>query len=51
MSPLKFDRCIKSGGRVRTIKPKGRTSRTFVRVCYDPKTSKAISGGAKKRKK
>ena len=34
MSPAAFDRCVRRGGRVRTLKPKGAKSKTFVRVCY-----------------
>ena len=49
--PAKFDRCVKAGGRVRTLKPKGESSRTFVRVCYPKGGSPPVSGGAKKRKK
>ena len=45
--PAKFDRCIKAGGRVRTVKPKaGR----YVRVCYPKGGGPGISGGVKKNK-
>ena len=46
--PEDFTRCIKKGGRVRTIKPKGKESKTYIRVCYDEKG--AHRGEVKKRK-
>lgn len=49
--PAKFDRCVSGGGRVRTIKPKGQGSRTFVRVCYPKGGGSPVSGGVKKAKK
>jgi hypothetical protein len=45
--PASFDRCVNRGGRVRTMKPKGQRSRTYVRVCY--LNGKSYSGGVKKR--
>ena len=48
--PAKFDRCVKAGGRVRTVKPKGEESRTFVRVCFPKGGGSPVSGGVKKRK-
>ena len=50
MSPAKFNKCVREGGRVRTIKPKGEGSRTYIRVCY-PKSGSPVSGEVKKRKK
>ena len=47
--PAKFNKCVKSGGRVRTIKPKGKGSSTYLHVCY--KGRKAVSGEVKYRKK
>ena len=47
--PKAFNKCVKSGGRVRTIKPKGRKSRTYIHVCY--KNGKAYRGEVKKAKK
>jgi len=49
--PEKFTRCVKAGGRVRTIKPKGKKSRTYLHVCFDRKTGKSYRGEIKKRKK
>lgn len=44
--PKKFDDCVKSGGRVRTIKPKaGR----YMHVCF--KGGKSAAGEVKKNKK
>ena len=51
MSPKKFDKCVDKGGRVRTMKPKGKDSPTFVRVCYPKGGGPSVSGGSKKRKK
>lgn len=50
MSPEKFAKCVKAGGKVRTIKPKGPKSRTYMHVCRDPKTGKSVGGEVKKRK-
>ena len=47
--PVKFTKCVKSGGRVRTIKPKGQKSRTYIKVCY--KGGKVVRGEVKHRKK
>ena len=49
--PKKFDRCVKAGGRVRTLKPKGKGSRTYVQVCYPKGGGSPASGHSKKRKK
>ncbi|KKN72796.1 hypothetical protein LCGC14_0406510 [marine sediment metagenome] len=32
--PRGFDNCVKKGGRVRTIKPKGKDSSVYMHVCY-----------------
>lgn len=32
--PAKFEKCVRDGGRVRTIKPKGKESKTYIHVCY-----------------
>lgn len=44
--PPKFTNCLKSGGKVRTIKP---TSGTHMPVCF--KGGKSYAGEAKKTKK
>ncbi len=49
--PARFDRCVKSGGRVRTLKPKGKASKTYLRVCYPKGGGPPVSGEVKKRKK
>lgn len=47
--PKAFTRCVKAGGKVRTIKPKGQKSRTYMRVCrLGP--GKSVGGEVKKRK-
>jgi len=48
--PKGFDRCRSEGGRVRTVKPKGKKSRAYVHVCYD-KNGKSFAGHVKKRAK
>lgn len=47
--PEDFERCRRAGGRIRTIKPKGKGSKTYMPVCYDKK-NKAHPGETKKRK-
>jgi hypothetical protein len=49
--PAKFTKCVKGGGRVRTIKPKGKKSRTYIHVCYPKGGGSPVSGEVKKRKK
>ena len=39
--PKDFDNCVKRGGRVRTIKPKGKDSSVYMHVCYLGKKSYA----------
>jgi len=48
--PAAFDRCVRRGGRVRTLKPKGEGSRTFVRVCYPRGGGSPISDEPRERK-
>jgi len=48
--PAKFTKCVKSGGRVRTIKPKGSKSRTYLHICYPPGGGSPVSGEVKHRK-
>jgi len=48
--PAPFDKCVKAGGRVRTIKPKGQKSKTYVHVCYPKGGGSPVAGYAKKRK-
>lgn len=47
--PKEFDSCVKRGGRVRTMKPKGQKSSTYIKVCYIG--GKSYSGHVKHRKK
>jgi len=49
--PAKFDRCVQSGGRVRTIKPKGMRSSTYLKTCYPRGGGPAIAGHVQHRKK
>jgi len=49
--PANFTRCVKSGGRVRTLKPKGEKSRTYVPVCYPKSGGSPVSGEVKKRRR
>jgi len=46
--PKGFDRCVKAGGRVRTIKVKGRP-RKYLHVCWIG--GKSYSGHVKTKKK
>ena len=46
--PKAFTACVASGGRVRTIKPKGAKSSTYIHVCY--KGGKSYSGEVKHAK-
>jgi hypothetical protein len=48
--PPKFDRCVNSGGRVRTVKPK---AGKYLKVCYPKGGGPAVSGEmhANKKKK
>ena len=47
--PAALNKCVKRGGRVRTIKPKGQKSSTYIHVCY--LNGKAYRGEVKHRKK
>ena len=47
--PAGFTRCVKAGGRLRTIKPNGAGSRTYMHICY--LNGKSYRGEVKKRKK
>jgi len=49
--PESFIKCIQAGGRVRTIKPKGKKSSTYVRVCFPKGGGPSVRGEVKKRKK
>ena len=49
--PAKFNKCVRGGGRVRTIKPKGQGSRTYVKVCYPRGGGKSVSGHVHHRKR
>lgn len=46
--PKGFTRCVRGGGRVRTLKPKGRGSSTYLHVCY--KGGRSYPGEVKHRK-
>ena len=48
--PRKFNQCVKAGGRVRTVKPKGQKSSTYIHVCYPKGGGKSVSGEVKHRK-
>lgn len=49
--PAKFNKCVRGGGRVRTIKPKGKKSKTYLHICYPKSGGSPVSGEVKKRKK
>ena len=34
MSPAAFDKCVKNGGKISTIKPKGKDSSVYMKVCF-----------------
>lgn len=46
--PADFDKCVKEGGRVRTIGIRGR-SEEYIHVCYDKK-GRSHSGEVKTKK-
>ncbi len=46
--PKGFDRCVKRGGRVRTLVPK---KGVYVRVCFDKETGKSYAGEVHRKKK
>lgn len=48
--PVRFTKCVKSGGRVRTVKPKGKKSSSYVHVCYPKGGGSSVSGELKHRK-
>jgi hypothetical protein len=45
--PAKFDRCVKSGGKVRTVKP---NKSTYLHVCKPKGGKKTVAGYPKKKK-
>ena len=47
--PKDFERCVKSGGRVRTVKPGGKGGSKYLHVCYDKK-GKSHAGEVKTKK-
>lgn len=49
--PEKFNRCVMNGGRVRTIKPKGKGSATYVHVCWPKGGGSPVRGEVKHREK
>lgn len=48
--PAAFDKCEAEGGRVRTMKPKGKKSKTYLRICYPKGGGPPISGEVKRSK-
>ena len=44
--PKAFDRCVKAGGRVRVLKPRGRCSPVYLPVCFPPGRRKGRKGPA-----
>lgn len=48
--PRKFNKCVADGGRVRTLKPKGKGNRTYLPICYPKGGGSPVSGEVKKRK-
>lgn len=49
--PADFDRCVRRGGRVRTLKPKGEKSDVYLRVCYPVGGGSPVHGETKRKKK
>ena len=49
--PEKFNRCVKGGGRVRTIKPKGSKSPVYKKICYPRGGGSPVAGETHRRKK
>lgn len=47
--PKAFTRCVKSGGRIRTIKPKGKKSSTYLHVCYPKGGGSPVKGEVKRK--
>ncbi len=45
--PALFDRCVRRGGRVRTVKPK---EGVFLHICYPPGGGPPVSGEVKPNK-
>ncbi len=48
--PEAFDKCEAEGGRIRTMKPKGKKSKAYLRVCYPKGGGSPVSGGVKQAK-
>jgi hypothetical protein len=49
--PKQFHKCVRSGGRVRTVNPCGKKCHTYVKVCYPRGGGKAVRGHVHHRKK
>ena len=49
--PAKFNRCRRSGGKIRTIKPKGKSGSAYIHICIPRGGGKSVSGELKHRKK
>lgn len=48
--PKKFTKCVKAGGRVRTLKPKGKGSKVYKKVCFPKGGGSSVAGHTKRRK-
>ena len=48
--PEKFNRCVRVGGKVRTLKPKGKSSPVYKKVCYPKGGGKPVAGHTAHRK-
>lgn len=48
--PKDFLRCVRQGGRVRTIKPRGSKNPLYIHICYD-RNNKSYIGEKKYRTK
>jgi len=48
--PEKFRKCVREKGRVRTLKPKGKKSPAYIKVCYPRGGGSPVSGEVKHRK-
>jgi len=48
--PEKFNKCVKAGGRVKTIKPKGKDSPTYKKICFPKGGGASVAGETKRRK-
>lgn len=49
--PKDFVACVKAGGRVRTVKPKGAEADTYSHICYPKGGGSPVSGEVHHKKK